>query len=107
MRILLVDDESTVIQGLLPSLKALPGHEVHVALSGEKAIERAPIIGGIDLLITDVVMGGIDGFTLHEQLVAWYPEMRTIFISGYDLTEYGERVGKCQVIMKPFGPETL
>ena len=108
MRILLlVDDDSSIVQALLPALKALPGQEVHVALTGEKALERAPAVGGIDLLITDVVMGGIDGFTLREQLAAWYPDLRTIFISGYDLTDYGERIGNSQVLAKPFGPEVL
>jgi CheY-like chemotaxis protein len=107
MTILLVDDDSSVILALLPTLRGLAGHEVHAALSGEKALERAPVIGPIDLLITDVVMGAVDGFSLHEQLAAWYPAMRTIFISGYDLTEYGERLGSAQVLAKPFGAEAL
>src|SRR4051812_29191317 len=107
MKILLVDDDPTVVQALLPALKALPGQEVHVALTGEKALERAPAVGGIDLLITDIVMGGIDGFFLREQLAAWYPNLRTIFISGYDLTEYKERIGNAQVLTKPFGPDVL
>ncbi len=88
MKILLVDDDSSIIQALLPALKSLPGHEVHVALSAEKALERAPAVGGIDVLVSDVVMEPMDGFSLREQLEAWYPGLRTLFISGYDLSAY-------------------
>ncbi len=107
MKILLVDDDSSIIQGLLPALKSLPGHEIHVAVSAAKALERAPAVSGIDLLITDVVMEPMDGFALREQLTAWYPALRTIFISGYDLSEYGNRMAGAQFLAKPFEAETL
>ncbi|HEV7405328.1 MAG TPA: SUMF1/EgtB/PvdO family nonheme iron enzyme [Chthoniobacteraceae bacterium] len=107
MKILLVDDDTSIIQALLPALKSLPGHEVHVALSAEKAVERAPAVGGIDLLITDVVMDPMDGFTLREQLESWYPGLRTLFISGYDLSSYADRMNGTSLLNKPFGVEEL
>src|SRR4030095_4159934 len=101
MRILLVDDDPSVIQLLLPSLRALPGHEVRVATNGGKALENAALLGGLDLLITDVVMEPMDGFALQAQLAARHPGLRTIFLSGYDLSEYEEQIAGCQTLEKP------
>lgn len=107
MRILLVDDETSVIQALLATLKTLPGHDVRVATSGEKALENASAMGGLDLLITDVVMEPMDGFTLRDQMVSRYPRVRTIFVSGYDLTDYPEQTANHQVLQKPVDSQAL
>lgn len=107
MRILLVDDDTSVLQALLAVLKTLPEHEVRVAATGEKALENARALGGVDLLITDVVMEPMDGFTLREHMRGEFPNVRTILITGYDLTEYAEQTGHCQLLQKPIVPETL
>ena len=100
MRILLVDDDSGVIQSLLAVLKTLPGHDLRVAMSGDKALENASAMGGVDLLITDVVMDPMDGFTLRDQMVSRYPQVKTILISGFDLTDYPEQTKYHQVLRK-------
>ena len=107
MRILLVDDDTSVIQTLLATIKTLPGHDVRVATNGEKAIENAAVLGGVDLLITDVVMDPMDGFTLRDELTARYPNLRTILISGYDLSDYPEQTAGHQFLQKPFEPDGL
>jgi formylglycine-generating enzyme required for sulfatase activity/CheY-like chemotaxis protein len=107
MRILLVDDDTTVIQALLAVLRSLPGHEVRVATSGEKALENAAAMGGVDLVISDVVMEPMDGFTLCNQLVAQYPAVRKIFISGYDLSDYAEHLQSARLLTKPIDTDVL
>jgi len=107
MRILLVDDEAAVLQAHMAILKTMPGHDVRVAANAAKAIEHAAALGGIELLITDVVMDPTDGFTLREELQALYPEMRTIFVSGYDLSDYAERIAGSPVLSKPVEAEAL
>src|SRR5258708_4870153 len=107
MRVLLVDDDTAVIQALLAILKTLRGHEVRVATSGEKALANAEALGGVDLLITDVVMEPMDGFTLRNYIVAQYPDVRTILISGYDLSDYAEHTEGLQLLAKPIDAETL
>jgi formylglycine-generating enzyme required for sulfatase activity/CheY-like chemotaxis protein len=107
MRILIVDDDTSVIQTLLATLKTLPGHDVRVATSGDKAIENGMAMGGVDLLITDVVMEPMDGFTLRDQIITRYPHVRTILISGYDLSDYPEQTEHHQLLQKPFDPPTL
>ncbi|HEY3898894.1 MAG TPA: SUMF1/EgtB/PvdO family nonheme iron enzyme [Chthoniobacter sp.] len=107
MRILLVDDDTAVIQALLAVLRSLPGHDVRVATSAEKAVENAAALGGLDLLITDVVMEPTDGFSLRNHLTAQYPRLRTILISGYDLSDYAEHVQGSRMLAKPIDAEEL
>jgi formylglycine-generating enzyme required for sulfatase activity/CheY-like chemotaxis protein len=107
MRILLVDDDTSVIQALLPALKGLAGVEVRVATTGAKALENAAALGGLDLLITDVVMEPMNGFALREEIIARYPEVRTILISGYDLSDYAEQTRDLRLLAKPLDHATL
>ena len=107
MRILLVDDDTGVIQALLPALKGLAGAEVRVATTGAKALENAAALGGLDLLITDVVMEPMNGFALREEIVARYPGVRTILISGYDLSDYSEQTQNLRLLAKPLDSATL
>ena len=101
MRILIVDDEADVLQAIMAVVKAVPGHEVRVAANAQKAVDHAATMGGVDLLITDVVMEPTDGFTLRAALQGEYPAMRTLFISGYDLSDYAEQTADAAVLTKP------
>ena len=107
MRILLVDDDPSVLQALMAILKTIPGHEVKLAANAQKAHENAAAMGGCDLLITDVVMEPTDGFTLRGELQALYPRMRTVFISGYDLSDYSEQTSNAHVLAKPVDANVL
>ena len=107
MRILLADDDTGVIQSLLAILKSVPGYEIRVATTGERALENAAAMGGVDLLITDVVMEPMDGFTLRDEVVTRFPGARTILISGYDLSDYPEQTQYHQVLAKPVDREAL
>lgn len=107
MNILLVDDDGGIIQVMLPVLKSIPGAEVRVAITGEKALEHAAALGKVDVLVTDVVMEPMNGFTLRNKLENRSPDVRTIFISGYDLSSYAEHVRGCRILTKPFTPDAL
>ena len=107
MRIKLVDDDTSVIQSLLATIKTLPGHEIRAATTGEKALENAATLGGLDLLIADVVMEPMDGFVLRDQMMARYPKLRTILMSGYDLSEYAEQMDGIPFLQKPFEPAAV
>ena len=107
MRILLVDDDTSVIQSLLATIKTLPGHELRAATSGGKALENAATLGGLDVLITDVVMEPMDGFALRDEMKTRYPALRTILMSGYDLSDYAEQMDGCAFLQKPFEPAAV
>ncbi len=107
MRILLADDDTGVIQALLAILKSVPGYEIRVATNGDRALENAAALGGVDLLLTDVVMEPMDGFTLRDQVLTRFPGARTILISGYDLSDYPEQTQHHQVLVKPIDRDAL
>ena len=102
MKILLVDDEVSIIQMLLPALKSMSGAEVRAAISGEEAIASAEAWGGIDLLITDVFMDPMNGFTLRNKLEQRHPPFRALFLSGHELSRYAEHIRDAEVLYKPF-----
>ena len=107
MKILLVDDDVGVIQALLPALKSVRGYQARAAISGEKAIENAETWEGIDLLVTDVFMEPMNGFTLRNKLRKRYPAMQTLFISGYELESYADFIEDCPTMVKPVNPLEL
>ncbi len=102
MNILLVDDDPEVIAAFVPLLsRVLPGESIHGATDGREAFAAADKLGHIDALVTDVVMGEVDGFSLRDLLLKRFPKMRTVFVSGYDMSEYADRIGTDPVFQKP------
>ncbi len=81
--ILLAEDEQGV-RAFLELALTRAGHKVIATQSGPEAVavgqrSAAPI----DLLITDVVMPGLSGPEVANQLRRYHPGMRTLFLSGY------------------------
>jgi hypothetical protein len=66
--------------------------------------------GGVDLLLTDVVMPEVGGRDLAERLVEIAPEMRILFMSGYSdeaVYRHGVISPNAAFIEKPFTERTL
>jgi signal transduction histidine kinase len=81
--ILLVEDEE-VVRILEREVLERHGYTVLEATGPEHATELSRTHAGvIDLLLTDVVMPGMSGDKLAEQLLAERPDMKVIFASGY------------------------
>jgi YesN/AraC family two-component response regulator len=91
MKVLLVDDEAQVLEAWRALLEAEAEVEVRTAATGGDALKAAREWGGPDVLVTDVVMEPMDGFRLRETLAAEFPSMRTVFVSGYDLSAHAAR----------------
>ena len=102
MKILLVDNEPDIAELLLTVLKGIGSHDIRVANTGGTALQTAAAMGGVDLLVTDVVMEPMNGFMLRDQIAKRYPASRVLFISGFDLSDYQEQIAGCTFIQKPF-----
>ena len=81
--ILLVEDEGS-LRAIAREILEVYGYRVIEAAGADEAIEMAhrhpePI----DLIVTDVVMPGMNGRALAESLVATRPELRVLYMSGY------------------------
>jgi two-component system cell cycle sensor histidine kinase/response regulator CckA len=84
--VLVVDDEPE-IRKLVAAMVSQFGHTALTADSGEHAIKvyknlKAPI----ELLITDVVQPGMSGPMLADKLSELQPDLKVLYISGYDNT---------------------
>jgi two-component system, cell cycle sensor histidine kinase and response regulator CckA len=81
--ILLVEDEDSVRQLVRETLSAR-GYQVVEAGNGEDGLAAAARHNGpIDLIITDVVMPGMDGREMVKLLAQTRPETKVLFLSGY------------------------
>lgn len=103
--ILLVEDEVSVRRLVERVLRPL-GYAVLVASSGLEALALAEDhVGPIDLLLTDVVLPGMDGCELTKSLIGARPTMKVMYMSGY-AAEVGLRLGATDepvaFIEKPF-----
>ena len=103
--IMLVEDEDAV---RMFGQRALTnkGYQVLAAESGEAALalfDENKDKQAIDLLVTDVVMPGIDGPTLAQRIRQHSPKLKIIFISGYTEEKLKNHVGeRTYFLPKPF-----
>jgi PAS domain S-box-containing protein len=80
----LVADDEALVRGLIVDGLERAGYDVLAAADGREALELARVrLEPIDLLVTDIVMPGMSGRDLAEQLVAERPELKILFVSGY------------------------
>ena len=110
MRTILVVDDDAWVRVLARDVLAGEGYRVLEASDGQDAIRvAAEHPGPIHLLLTDVVMPGMNGCELAAGLGALLPGMKVMFMSAYDrdfLVARGlDPVGP--VITKPFTIEYL
>jgi CheY-like chemotaxis protein len=95
-RILIVDDEASVVLTLRKGLKKLPNYEVLTATSAKEALqlfEEQPF----DLLITDFMMPDIDGLTLASQIRERYSQTIILMITAYSNEELERRASTASV----------
>jgi signal transduction histidine kinase/CheY-like chemotaxis protein len=107
--IILVEDEPDV-RALMRDVLGEHGYRVLVAGSSEEALRLADgTTGPIDLLITDVVMSGMNGIALAERLTMTRPETSVLYMTGYSheaVAGLGTLKGSA-LLQKPFTPHDL
>lgn len=108
--ILIVDDEDMIIEVGQALLKRL-GYQVITAKSGEEALEVVHREGaGVDLVILDMIMPGMDGGRTFDGIRETCPEMPIMLASGYAIDGQAEKImnrGCNGFIQKPFSVSEL
>jgi PAS domain S-box-containing protein len=108
--VLLVEDERGVRE-LTREYLETSGYTVIEAANGEVALQRArEHAGPIHALITDVVMPGLSGRDLSEQMIKLRPKIKVLYMSGYtDQSAFrnGMLEKGAELLQKPFGMSTL
>jgi signal transduction histidine kinase/CheY-like chemotaxis protein len=108
LRILLVEDEPTV-RALAGRILRRAGNEVTSAASPAEALALPPNPRP-DLLVTDVLLPGMDGIELHRRLCERWPGLRVLLMSGFPggNARIEEAIARGDhFLQKPFGPNDL
>lgn len=89
------------------------GHTVLEARDGEHALEIANrLCGAIDLVLADVMMPRMDGYTLADEILTRHPAVKVLYVTGHlDVWSTLEAAGAGgevpAVLRKPFKPSDL
>lgn len=109
--VIIADDEAIIREGIREAInwEALGLQVVAEAEDGEEAYELA-VKHQADIVLVDLNMPIMDGFTLMNKLRERFEQIRFIVITGYDEFEYVRtslRLGVDDYILKPANPEQL
>jgi two-component system, cell cycle sensor histidine kinase and response regulator CckA len=108
--VLVVDDEPGLRDLVCRTLEA-EGFRTLEAAQGAEALElleAAP--DAVDLVVTDVVMPGMDGRELGRRLAQRWPDLPILYISAYDVNDIfrrGSPRSSAPFLQKPFPPAGL
>ena len=108
--IMLVEDEASVLELAAESLRQ-HGYTVFTAGNGQDAVNLVQSRKiAADLLLTDVVMPGLNGRELYTVLSGMLPGLKVLYMSGYTnniITHHGVLDQGLQFIQKPFTTDSL
>ncbi len=110
-RLLVVDDELPVLK-LVIRILATDNYEITSANSGIEAAQmiEAPDYAGVDLLVTDLMMPGMNGRELAAVTRKKFPNARVLYVTGFADTLFKgvQELGEGEsFIEKPFGVDGL
>ena len=110
-RLLVVDDEVPVLR-LVTRILATDNYEIASAESGEAAVRmmEQPGFPGVDLLVTDLMMPGMNGRELAAAVRSTNPQVRVLYVTGFAdtlFTGVNELGPGESFIEKPFGADGL
>jgi CheY-like chemotaxis protein len=107
--VLIVDDDPDVLDALSRILKR-DGYRVIEATGSDQALSVIDEIASIDLLLTDIMMPGLDGFALADRARAQLPDLKILYLTGYAESLYAQPVAGLalgKVLEKPIVPDDL
>ena len=104
-RVVLIDDESLIVEGLRKVVKWGDYH-CEVVATAEDAVKGAEVIREFcpHILFTDIRMPGDDGLTMLAGLRSEFPDMQVIVLTGYRDFHYAQeaiRLGVTRFLLKP------
>jgi PAS domain S-box-containing protein len=100
-RVLLVEDDSAVADGMLTLLEA-EGFHAALATNGGDALNLIPRFEP-DVIVLDIGLPDMDGFEVYERVMKRWPAMQVVFSTGHDLLAPEDR--KC--LLKPYTIDEL
>jgi len=105
-KILAVEDEALVRILIVETLNDA-GHVVLEAANGEDALAIVTETPDLEIIVTDVRMAKMDGFSLAIAARALHPDLCVLFMTGYMGTDIPSKIPNAKVLQKPFDPDEL
>jgi CheY-like chemotaxis protein len=107
-RILVVDDEDC-IRDIMCCMLEPTGYQCTATSSGSEALEKLDSGGEFDLLLSDLMMPGLNGLELLELATQKCPHMSALLVTAADRRSGLDAVEKkgCNYLLKPFSQEQL
>ncbi len=108
-KILLVDDEVPFVETMTKRLNKR-GFDIQSAHTGQDALEKLSRHLGIEVVILDVKMPGMDGIQVLEEIKRRFPITEVIMLTGHATVESaieGMKLGAFDYLMKPCDMEQL
>lgn len=108
-KLLLVDDEEAFVAAMQKRL-SLRNMKVSVALSGEEGLNELDRDPGIDVVLLDIKMPGMDGIAALREIKRNHPLVEVIMLTGHATVESaidGMKLGAFDYLMKPCDIEAL
>ena len=108
MNILIADDEKLILEDLAYDVKKLyPEANIGTATSAEESMKLCENME-YDVAMLDIDMPGTDGLTLARQLIATWPAINIIFVTGYkEFALEAHKLYCSAFLMKPVGIRNL
>ena len=108
--VLVVDDDASLRRSVRRTLE-MHGYKVYSAANAHEARQQVDFVGPPHLVLMDLVLPGMEGREAANVLLARYPDVRVIYMSGYTSQE-SMRMGALDqdqaFLRKPFDvPELL
>ena len=108
---ILVVEDNDAVRKMACQVLQRQGYQVIAAESGQACLDLVNATQArVDLLLSDIVMAGMNGRNVYERLAVIRPEVRVIYMSGYAdevVTHRGILDEGIQFIQKPFTPQAL
>lgn len=106
--VLILDDDRLSRQ-LLVRITKRADFDPIAAATGDEALELYASTENVALVISDVLMPGMDGKQFRAKLVESHPDARVLFISGLPAAEFPELIDapNTSFLQKPFKPKDL
>jgi len=103
---ILIAEDHGQMRDLLVGFLRESGYEVLAARNGEEALRLArELSDGLDLLVTDIVMPGMSGGALAQEVARLWPDAQILYISAYGehtISRYGIPLANGNLLRKPF-----
>lgn len=105
-KILLAEDDQSMRDFLTLALTKA-GHDVSVAANGIEALDILEKDRNFELLLTDIVMPGMDGIELSQMATNACPHIKVMFITGFAAVAMGQKQSNVssantKILSKPF-----